>query len=187
MNDLLIPTLIAALAMVGAGLVALHWVRRIRRARAEQRRAQGYGLIHALRAYSAWIEYQRDLPFTARSLDELTSPEPLTRAREIRREWFPTLSQHMVRLLQTHIRMIEYLWQQDLLRLNGGSAWRPAYLDPQYQRLRGAQEELMDEMIDLCGELIGDSDEGWDDTGSDFALGSSTSVGMPSQGPAGRA
>lgn len=157
-------------------------VRVARRQRAKIRRAQGYRLIHALRAYSAWIERQRDRPLTARSLDELTSPEPLTLAREIKQKWFPTLAQYMVPLLQAHSRMIEYLWEQSLLRLSQGSAWQPAHQDAHYQQLRGAQEDLIDEMIATCRELIGDSPQVWERTGSDFAF--SNSVGRPSQGPA---
>ena len=158
----------------------------MRRVRDRELRAQGYRLIHALREYSAWIDYQRDLPFTDRSLDELTSPEPLTHARRIKREFFPDLSQHMVRLLQAHSRVIEYLWQQNLVRLSQGSGWMPAYEDKQYQQLRGAQEELIDDMIELCRALIGDAGEPWRRTGSDFVF-SNSSIDMSGTGPASRA
>lgn len=182
-HELLIPSLIGALSLAAAGTAVYRWVRHLGRERARQLRAQGYRLIHALREYSAWIDYQRDQPFTARSLDELTSPAPLTRARQIKREWFPGLSQHMVRLLQAHSRVIEYLWQENLLRLSQGSGWRPAYEDRQYQQLRGAQEELIDEMIALCRELIGDAGVPWRATGSDFTFGGS-SAGASGGGPA---
>jgi hypothetical protein len=185
-DDLLIPTLIGVVSLVAAATAVYRWMRHLSRLRAQQLRAHGYRLIHALRAYSAWIDYQRDLPFTARSLDELTSPEPLTQARQIKRDWFPDLSQHMVRLLQAHSRVIEYLWQQNLLRLSQGSGWRPAYEDKQYQQLRGAQEELIDEMIALCREIIGDASQPWRSTGSDFTFGGS-SLGVSGTGPAGRA
>lgn len=181
-NDLLIPSLIGALVLAAAGIAVYGGARHISRVRAHELRAQGYRLIHALRAYSAWIDGQRDLPFTARSLDELTSPEPLTQARQIRRECFPELSQAMVRLLQAHSRVIEYLWQQNLLRLGQGSGWRPVYEDRQYQHLRGAQEELIDEIIAKCRELIGDASEPWRRTGSDFAFSSQLNLSRP--GPA---
>lgn len=186
LDDLLILSLIGASSVVIAIMVAYRWARHVRRARARELRAQGYRLIHALREYSAWIDYLRDMPFTARSLDELTSPEPLTQARLIKRDWFPALSQHMVRLLQAHSRVMEYMWQQNLLRLSQGSGWRPAYEDKQYQQLRGAQEDLIDEMIALCRELIGDSGQPWRRTGSDFSFGGS-SLGVSGTGPARRA
>lgn len=180
MNDVFIalPILALAVALLAQGL------RHLRRKRAAVRRAQGYRLIHALGAYSAWIESQRDLPFTARSLDELTSPQPLSQARRIKRQCFPSLAPNMIGLLQAHSRMIEYLWEQSLLRLSQGAAWRPACEDAQYQQLRGAQEELIDEMIARCRELIGDSGQVWKRTGSDFAF--SNGAGGPARGPASR-
>jgi hypothetical protein len=185
MNDLLIPALIAAATLLVAATAVYRLARHMGRERAERRRAHGYHLIHALRAYSAWIECQRDLPFAAQSLDELTSPEPLTRARFIKHEWFPELSQHTVRLLQAHSRMIEYFWQQNLLRLSQGAAWRPAYEDAQYQQLRGAQEDLIDEMIDICRDLTGDARQPWKRTGSDFAF--SNGLGISTNEPASQA
>ena len=182
-DDVLLASLLGMVSLVLATGAVYRWMRHVTRMRTEHIRLQGYRLIHALRAYSAWIEYQRDLPFTARSLDELTSPEPLTEARRIKREHFPTLGQHMVRLLQAHSRVIEYLWQQNLLRLSQGSGWRPAYEDPQYQQLRGAQEDLIGEMIDICRELTGDAGQPWRQTGSDFAFSNSLS----GSGPATRA
>jgi hypothetical protein len=182
MDDLLLTSAIAALGLAIAGALVLRRIRLARRRHAQARRAEGYRLIHALRSYSAWIESQRDLPFTSRSLEELTSPETLTRASRIKSDWFPSLSQHMVPLLQAHSRMVEYLWEQSLLRLSQGSGWQPACQDAQYQRLRGTLEDLIDEMIGLCRELIGDSTRPWQHTGSDFVF--SSSVGLPSQGPA---
>lgn len=186
MNELFIPSLIGVITLLAAATAVYRWMRHISRLRASRLRAEGYRMIHALRAYSAWIECQRDLPFTARSLDELTSPEPLTLARQIKRECFPELSQHMVRLLQAHSRVIEYLWQQNLLRLSQGSGWRPAYEDRQYQQLRGAQEDLIDEMIDMCRELIGDAARPWQRTGSDFSF-SNSSLGLTRTGPTSQA
>jgi len=182
MNDTVLLSAISALALAAAGAAVLQWFRAARRRQAEILRQQGYRLIHALRAYSAWMDGQRDLPFTARSLDELNSPAPLTLARQIKGEWFPSLAPQMVPLLQAHSRMIEYLWEQSLLRLSQGSAWQPAWQDAQYQQLRGAQEDLIDQMIADCRELIGDSAQAWKRTGSDFAF--SNSVGRVSQGPA---
>jgi hypothetical protein len=182
MNDLLILSALAALGFMAACALSLRWIRTVRRRRARLRRVQAYRLIHALRAYSAWVESCRDLPLNARSLDELTSPEPLTAARQIKREFFPSLAQYMVLLLQAHSRVIEYLWERNLLRLSQESAWQPAHQDAQYQQLRGAQEDLIDEMIAKCRELVGDTPQVWRRTGSDFSFGPSVSRG--SQGPA---
>jgi hypothetical protein len=185
MNDLFLTSAVVALGLMALGGLVLQRVRIVSRRRAKIRRAQGYRLIHALRAYSAWVESQRDRPFIARSLEELTSPEPLTLAGQIKRDWFPGLGRYMVPLLQAHSRFVEYLWEQSLLRLSQGSGWRPAYQDARYQQLRGAQEELIDEMIAACRELIGDTPHAWRRTGSDFAF--SNSIRRASHDPAGRA
>ncbi len=185
-DDLLLTFLIGAFSLAAATTAVYLWARQLGRVRAQELRAQGYRLIHALREYSAWIDYQHDLPITDRSLDELTSPGPLTQARRIKRECFPDLSQHMVRLLQAHSRVIEHLWQQNLVRLSQGSGWQPIHEDKQYQQLRGAQEDLIDDMIALCRELIGDAREPWHRTGSDFAF-TNSSIEMSGPGPASRA
>lgn len=184
MDKFFLPA-IAALALMVAATAFFRWMRHLRQDRVLRRQKQGHRLIHALQAYSAWIDAQRDSSFAASSLDELTSPEPLTLALQIKSEWFPTLQQDMLRLLQAHSRMIEYLWEQNLLRMSQGSAWRPAYEDNQYLQLRGAQEDLIDEMIYSCRELIGETEHAWRPTGSDFAF-TNNGMGLPTNGPASR-
>jgi hypothetical protein len=184
MEKLFLPA-IAALALMVVATAVYRWMRHLSQDRAARQRAQGHRLIHALQAYSAWIDSQRDSSFTASSLDELTSPEPLTMALHIKSQWFPSLQQDMLRLLQAHSRMIEYLWQQHLLRMSQGAAWRPVHEDNQYLQLRGAQEDLIDEIIFSCRELIGETEHAWRPTGSDFAF-SNNGLGLPSNGPASR-
>jgi len=165
-----------SLAVVALALAITGWIRHLARKRHKHLRAQGYELIFALKAYSAWVECQRDEPFTSRNADELASPEPLARAHQIKEAAFPGLSEHMLRLLQAHSRLIEYLWQQDLLRLSQPTEWRSACRDPQYQQIRGAQEELIQEMIGLCQEMIGDRTQEWRRTGTDFAFSSDSGM-----------
>jgi hypothetical protein len=142
-------------------------------------RARGLHLIYWLKAYSAWVDCQRDEPFLARDVDELALPEPLARALALKDAAFPDLSQHMVRLLQAHSRLIEYLWQHNLLRISLATGWQAAHEDSRYQQIRGAQEDLIEEMIALCQERIGESAREWKRTGSDFAF--SSSLGLNTQ------
>ena len=142
------------------------------RRRHERLRTQGYKLIHWLNAYSAWVDYQRDDALLDQTTEELTSPEPLAKALAIKDAAFPELSQHMVRLLQAHSRLMEYLWQHNLLRLSQATGWVPAYQDPPYQQIRGAQEDLIEEMISICHEIIGDTEVNWRRTGTDFTFSS---------------
>ncbi|MBC7604410.1 MAG: hypothetical protein H7255_17340 [Ramlibacter sp.] len=187
MNTLLNDSLIQyALAALGALVVfalliwCLHWLRIKHKAAL---RAKGWQLIHALNAYAAWVECQRDLPFSADSLGEMTAPEPLVTVRQIKRDWFPSLHLQVVRLLKSHERLVQYLWQHSMLRLSQGSPWCPASEDPVYQQLRYEQEDLIDEMIASCRRLTGDVDRVWKSTGSDFNY---SNVFPLSEGPATR-
>ncbi len=163
---------VLAIVLGGALLLVIAaWVRYLAHRRREYLRARGYEFISALKAYSAWVDCQRDEPFVRRDTDELSVPEPLARALSIKAV-FPALSQHTLRLLQAHSRLVEYLWQQDLLRLSQAVGWRPAYQDPQYLQIRGAQEDLIQEMIGMCQEAIGDRQQEWRRTGTDFAFSS---------------
>ncbi|MBG9390255.1 hypothetical protein [Caenimonas aquaedulcis] len=182
MNDPLLSSLIGTCMLLAAFVGVLQWLRYAANLRSARLRIQGHRLIHALGAYSAWIDAQHDQPFTARSLDELTSPEPLTRARLIKQEHFPELSAQMFRLLQTHSRVIEYLWELNLLRLTQSSGWRPAYEDPPYQQIRAAQEELIDEIVLQCRELIGETRQQWRATGSDFSFSNTLTRTGPATG-----
>lgn len=167
-----------ALAIVLVGtlmLVAAAWARYLAHRRRQYLRARGYEFIAALKAYSAWVDCQRDEPLLRKDSEELAVPEPLARALAIKAV-FPALSQHTLRLLQAHSRLVEYLWQQNLLRLSQAVGWRPAYQDPQYLQIRGAQEDLIQEMIGMCQEAIGDRAQEWRRTGTDFAFSSSTSA-----------
>jgi hypothetical protein len=166
---------LAALAVVAA----LFYGAQIQRRRV---RSQGLHLIYWLKAYSAWVDCQRDDPFLARDVDELTLPAPLSHALAIKDAAFPELSERMVRLLQAHSRLIEYLWQHNLLRISQASGWQAAHEDSRYQQIRGAQEDLIEEMIAFCLEQIGESRREWQRTGSDFAFSTGHGITTP-QGP----
>jgi len=167
-------TLLWSLVIAALALAIIGRARYSARKRKERFQAEGYSLISALKAYSAWVDYQRDEPLS--ETGELASPEPLARARAIKDASFPGLSQHMLRLLQAHGRLVEYLWRHDMLRRAQASAWRPAWQDPQYQQIRGAQDDLIEEMIDLCQETIGDRAREWRRTGTDFAFSGGAGV-----------
>ncbi|WP_048441907.1 hypothetical protein [Caenimonas sp. SL110] len=157
MTDQLIFTLLTALGVI---TVASSFFQQSI-GRAAFLRSQSHKMAQALHSYTDWIEQQRDLPFTARSLDELSSPRPLEVASAIKREAFPSLHSHIVSLLLTHNEISEYLWQQSLLRLSQGWAWCEASEDPEWQRLRTEQQELIGEMIVICHALSGAADRGW--------------------------
>ena len=181
MDDPFYLSLLVALGVVVVIAIVFRWVRYTVQRRKDLLRAHGYRLIHCLNAYSAWVDYQRDDALLDQSTDELTSPEPLAQALAIKEAAFPSLGQHMLRLLQAHSRLMEYLWQHNLLRLSQATGWVPAYQDPQYQQIRGAQEDLIEEVIAIVHEIIGETEQNWRRTGTDFSF--SSSITMPTQVP----
>jgi hypothetical protein len=181
MDDLLILSLLLSTVLVLVVTAVLSWRRSAARKRHEQLRSQGYKLIRTLNAYSAWVDFQRDNALVEQSMDELTLPGPLARSLVIKDIWFPSLSHHMLRMLQAHAHLMEYLWQHNLLRLSLATGWMPAYQDPQYQQIRGAQEDLIEEMISMCREIIGEGEKRWNPTGTDFTF--TNSVSVSSMGP----
>lgn len=176
MNQILLWFLAVVAVVALAAIAITGWKRFIARKRRDRLRVQGYALIGSLKAYSAWVDCQSDEPLMSSDADELASPPPLARAREIGESAFPGLSQHMLLLLQAHSRLVEYLWQRNRLRLSQSGGWRPAFQDTQYLQIRGAQEDLIQEMIGLCQEMIGDGAEEWRGTGTDFAFSGSAGV-----------
>jgi len=141
-----------------------------------RRRMAGYVLLDCLKAYSAWMDYQREELFQSRSPEELGTPQPLLRACEIKDEWFPQLSPQMVRLLHSHRQMMEYLWEQRILRMSQAAARASIHADPRYQQLRDLQDAMMDGLFVRCRQLIGDSGRKWRPTRSDFSFSSGLSV-----------
>ncbi len=165
MHVALTPMLVAAALLAVVVLIWLHWTGR---RHAAKLRTHGYSLIDSLKGYSAWVERQRDIEITAPALDEHDLPDPLAQAGHIARRHFPALSDTMKELVQSHVRITEYLWDHQLIRLSNGFGGPPAYQDPKYQQLREAQEELIDDLIQSCRELIGDAGARWHATSGDY-------------------
>lgn len=174
--DSWLPILLVAAALA---IVAALWRLRARAVRrAARRRAAGYQLIDCLKAYTAWIDWHRDEPLLHQNPEELTIPAALAQAVQIKDEHFPQLSPLMVQLLQAHRELMQYLWEENILRM-GGAAQRPHYADPRYHALRDMQDATLDSLFLRCRELIGDSEVTWSRTHSDFNFSSSMSH-MPS-------
>jgi hypothetical protein len=175
------------LLLLGAGMALMlllvagalwAWHLHVRRVTA-RRRAAGYQLMDCLKAYSAWMDWQREEPIHEHNLDELSSPPALMRASEIKDRWFPELSSLMVRLLQSHRLMVEYMWEQNILRMSGGGATAPAGGARRLRELRDLQDATLDSLFLRCRQLIGESDLKWHRTRSDFSFSSSLNASTP--------
>jgi len=174
--DLLMPLLLAAVA-VAIAVALWRLVANLRR-RVAQRRAAGYQLMDSLKAYSAWIDWHRDEPLLHRDPETLSLPASLAKAVQIKDAHFPELSRLMVQLLQSHRELMQYLWEENILRMSGGGSGRPHYADPRYHQLRDTQDAALDSLFLRCRELIGESVE-WRRTRSDFTF--SSQLSQPSQ------
>jgi hypothetical protein len=173
-------TLLLSLSIAVVLLVAWRARARFTRRRAV-RRAAGYELMDCLKAYTAWIDWHRDEPLLHQNPEELAIPAVLAQAVRIKDEHFPELAPLMVQLLQMHGELMQYLWEQNILRMTHSDGMRPHYGDPRYHQLRDGQDAALDSLFLRCRELIGDAQMQWRSTRSDFSFSSTND--MPSGPP----
>lgn len=173
------------LLIVTAALAVALWRMRVAFARRQaRRRAAGYQLMDCLKAYTVWIDWQRDEPLMHAKPDVLTVPPPLEQAVRIKEEDFPELSPLMLKLLHTHRELMQYLWEQNILRMTHAATLAPHYADPRYHQLRDTQDAALDSLFLRCRELIGDDESEWKRTRSDFSFSGDLNVpSRPSNSP----
>jgi hypothetical protein len=165
--DLLLPSLLGS--ALAAGLVL--WVLRARYLRRQKRqRRAGYRLMDCLKAYAAWVDWHRDEPLLHRNPDAVNIPAALAQAVQIKDSHFPELAPLMVMLLHTHRELMQYLWEQNILRMTHTAPAKPHYADPRYQRLRDLQDGALDSLFLRCRQLIGEDGVEWKRTRSDFSF-----------------
>ena len=178
--DEFIPLVLVGIVIAIA--IAL-WRVRVRFARrAAKRRAAGYRLMDCLKAYTAWIDWHRDEPLLHRDPESLSIPAALAQAVQLKDEHFPELAKLMVQLLQTHRELMQYLWEENILRMTHSGHQRPYYADPRYHQLRDTQDAALDSLFLRCRELIGDANSEWRHTRSDFSFSSETGMSTPANG-----
>lgn len=177
--EMLLPLALVAMALAIA--IALWRLRARALKRAARRRAAGYQLMDCLKAYTAWIDWHRDEPLLHRDPENLSVPAALAQAVQIKDQHFPDLSKLMLQLLQSHRELMQYLWEQNILRMSGAGAARPHYADPLYHQLRDAQDSTLDSLFLKCRELIGETGVEWKRTRSDFTF--SSQMSQPSSEP----
>ena len=175
--DLVLPLCLAVLALAAVGVLwRLRWLHLQRAAR---RRAAGYEFIDCLKAYTAWIDWHRDEPMLHQNPDDGGIPAALAQAVQLKDDHFPELAGLMLQLLQTHRELMQYLWEENILRMTHASPLRPHYADPRYHNIRDRQDATLDSLFLRCRQLVGDSDSEWHRTRSDFSF-SSGGMGTPS-------
>lgn len=180
--DFALPLLIVTAALAVAFVL---WRLRVAFTRRQaRRRAAGYQLMDCLKAYTVWIDWHRDEPLMHAKPDALTVPPPLEQAVRIKEEDFPELSPLMLKLLHTHRELMQYLWEQNILRMTHAATLAPHYADPRYHQLRDTQDAALDSLFLRCRQLIGDDESEWKRTRSDFSFSGDLNVpSRPSNSP----
>jgi hypothetical protein len=171
------PLLLFGIASTVA--VVLWRVRARLNKRAARRRAAGYRLMDCLKAYTAWIDWHRDEPLLHRDPESLNIPAALAQAVQVKDDYFPELGKLMLQLLQSHRELMQYLWEEHILRITHSGHQRPYYADPRYHQLRDTQDAALDSLFMRCRQLIGDDGSEWKRTRSDFSF--SGDINMPSR------
>lgn len=97
------------------------------------RRLKAVELLDALERYSEWVASQRRSPFFQGEGED--SAVPLADARHIKQGWFPELADDMVEILIVHNRLVDFLWNQQLLRLKDPEGWLESDHDSRFLEL----------------------------------------------------
>jgi hypothetical protein len=118
-------------ALIAVALVSATIARGLRLR--EVRRLKALELLDALDRYSEWVAAQRRTTFFQGEGEEAETP--LEEARHIKQGWFPELAGDMVEILIVHSRLVDFLWNQQLLRLKDPERWLESDHDSRFLAL----------------------------------------------------
>ncbi len=117
-------------ALIALALVSATIARGVRLR--EVRRQKALELLDALGRYSDWVAAQRRTASFQGDAEEVTS---LEEARNIKQGWFPELASDMVEILLVHNRLVDFLWNQQLLRFKDAERWLESDHDSRFLEL----------------------------------------------------
>ena len=99
----------------------------------EVRRLKALELLDALDRDSEWAAAQQRAAFFRGDGDGVETA--LEEARHIKQGWFPELAAEMVEILIVHNRLVDFLWNQQLLRLKDPERWLESDHDSRFLEL----------------------------------------------------
>ncbi|MBC7471178.1 MAG: hypothetical protein H7322_17805 [Ramlibacter sp.] len=99
----------------------------------EVRQLKALELLDALDRYSEWAAAQQRAAFFRGDGDDVETA--LEEARHINQGWFPELAAEMVEILIVHNRLVDFLWNQQLLRLKDPERWLESDHDSRFLEL----------------------------------------------------
>jgi hypothetical protein len=118
-------------ALIAVALVSATIARGLRLR--EVRRLKALELLDALDRYSEWVAGQRRTTFFQGEGD--AAETPLEEARHIKQGWFPELAGDMVEIMVVHNRLVDFLWNQQLLRFKDPEKWMESDHDSRFLEL----------------------------------------------------
>lgn len=158
MPSLLYHALWIAIALVGIAAASALIARRLRQR--EFRRVGAEAMLDALAGYSEWLAGQRRTAAFPGDLPPEVSA--LTQVRRLQQARFPELSFALVRLLEVHTCMIDFLWKQQLQRTRDPEGWLDSDHDRRFIALwrehRQAVHLMADRLRALAGEGLVDAE-----------------------------
>lgn len=131
MSKLVYFSLWLAAALIAIALISATIARKLRLR--EVRRHKALELLDALDRYSDWVASQRRAGLFQGEGE--TASSALEEARTIKQGWFPELSGDLVEILIVHNRLVDFLWNQQLLRLRDPEAWLESDHDKRFLEL----------------------------------------------------
>lgn len=131
MSNIVYYSLWLVAALVTMALISAMIVRSLRLR--EVRRQKALVLLDALGRYSEWVAAQRRAAFFEGEGEDASAP--LEEARRIKQGWFPELAGDMVEILVVHNRLVDFLWNQQLLRFRDPEAWLESDHDTRFLEL----------------------------------------------------
>lgn len=131
MSNVVYYSLWLVAALITVALISAMIVRSLRLR--EVRRGKALELLDALARYSDWVTAQRRAAFFQGEGEEASGP--LEEARRIKQSWFPELAADMVEILVVHNRLLDFLWNQQLLRLKDPETWLESDHDTRFVEL----------------------------------------------------
>lgn len=131
MSNLVYFSLWLVAALIAVALVSATIARKLRLR--EVRRLKALELLDALERYSEWVAGQRRTTFFQG--DGEVGETPLEEARHIKQGWFPELADDMVEILIVHNRLVDFLWNQQLLRFKDPERWMESDHDGRFLEL----------------------------------------------------
>jgi hypothetical protein len=126
----------------------------------DRRRQHAEAALDALARYSEWLAAQRRP--AAFQGDRTDAGSPLAEFRALQQASFPELAPALVRLLEVHVRVVDFLWRQQVLHGRDPEGWLESDHDRRFMALwndhRDVVHGLAARLRRRAGQLLADAE-----------------------------